>query len=388
MRAADKSFFSSSSKPRIGFLGDGQLARFLALRGHTLALDMSAVSLDPTHSPLRGLVRLFPIHDYLAGSLRVFFENNDIIILENEFAQSSELQELVKIYPHVQTIPDLASYAAVDNKWKQKQLMESLGIPVPRYQLIEHEKELASLTYPVFGKFIRGGYDGKGNILLRDVESARAALRTGGAFLAEEVLELKKECAILVARHAGTGQILEWPVVDTWQENSVCQYVMLPSELPPKQQAQITQYAAKTLSHLDAHGLFAFEFFITQDDRVLFNEIAPRPHNTGHWTLEACQLSQYDACLYLALGIQLPSPTSFFPAIGMLNLFGTQSGPAHLKSSLKDFAQSSPDLRSYLHLYGKLQSKPGRKMGHVTLVGHNKQHILKKILEWKGQYEL
>jgi 5-(carboxyamino)imidazole ribonucleotide synthase len=182
--------------------------------------------------------------------------------------------------------------------------------------------------------------------------------------LVEEFVPLQKELAVIVAR-SRRGELAVYPCVETVQQDHVCRVVYAPAPLPEPLRRQAQELAVACVEAIDGVGVFAVELFLSQDGTILFNEIAPRPHNSGHYTIEACYTSQFENAIRAVCGLPLGSPEMFVPAAVMVNLLGVRSG-----SGIPDAVTEALRVgKAWIHLYGKRESRPRRKMGHVTAVG-------------------
>jgi 5-(carboxyamino)imidazole ribonucleotide synthase len=373
---------SHKDKFTLGVYGDGQLARLTAIKALEKNLSVVFYSLNKKLSPCKDLGPIIEGKSWDdKESFERFCQSCSVIVLENEFVPESFLLSLPDEIP---VIPNAESYSALSDKLKQVRLAESLTVPVPRYSVIEKVSDLGALKLPVMLKSLRGGYDGYGNFLFGQEEKrkeAEAFIEDRGISLAQEFIRFDSEVAILVARDG--KNTVTFPVVETIQENNICHFVISPPRFSVAVQEKVAHYAKALIEKIDGRGLFGLEFFV-KGDEVIFNEIAPRPHNSGHYSIDACNLSQYEAIVNIALGEPLHTPVLKTRAVGMLNLLGTQNGKAHFKGDER--FQHQP--QGYLHLYGKEESRKGRKMGHYTLMGDETETILEELKDLKTRYEI
>lgn len=358
---------------RLGFLGAGQLARMSALEAAKLGISIRSFS---DRKELEPLEQLTPFHFKgsfsSADDLIAFANECDVITLENEFIDSSLLQKMVdetgvKLYPSVQ------SFAAIENKYIEKKTFSEAGIPVCPFRLIEQAKQDLSAFGEEFGwpyllKSSKGGYDGYGNKTVNTLEEALEAFESlGGSagrdILAEAFVPFELELAVTVARNRQGVEV--YPCVHSIQEDHICKKVICPAPVAEETQKMAQDYAVSAMEAIDAIGVFSFEFFLTKDGQVLLNESAPRPHNSAHYTIEACTTSQFENHVRAVLDLPLGSASLRRPAAVMINLLGTQNGSATLEGAEQAIAESD----GHLHIYGKSGSKIGRKMGHYTLLG-------------------
>lgn len=365
----------------LGIYGDGQLARLLAQKAQDDQVRTVVFTLNAKDSPCEGLAdELIEASSWSdEAAFERFRSSVTAIVLENEFVPPAFLCKAEGT--GVPCYPSAKSYEAVSDKLKQVTLAQKLGVSVPTSTLIERPEQLSEVSAPVMLKAIRGGYDGYGNFLFKDpsqLSAAKEFITKAGPSLAQEVIHFQKEVAVMVVRSPG-AKAQAFPVVETIQEDSICHYTLTPARIPDSLTARVQAEARKLIDGLDGVGLFGIEFFLRGDD-VIFNEIAPRPHNSAHLTIEACNISQFEALLRLARKEAVPMPTLTIPSAGMLNLLGTRNGPAQFEG--EGFGEGQ------LHLYGKKNSRIGRKMGHFTITGPEASGLLSRMKELKTRYKI
>ncbi len=372
-------------KENIKFLaiaGDGQLARFLALSAQKYHLKCKFLSLNATLSPCLGLGEIFEISDWNnSKQMDQFLVGVDALILENEFI-STELLQLAQ-QKKILCLPNLSSYAELDNKYKQCQLARENNFLTPHFNLINNLDEIDFST-PHMLKAIKQGYDGYGNLAVDHStprEQIKNFIQKYKNILVQEFINFDFEFSLIAARDSYEN-IIFFPTAKTIQENNICHFVESPAHLPIKLINDIKNKISNLLNRINATGLFAFEFFYKEGE-VYFNEIAPRPHNSGHFTLDNCDYSQFDALIKILLKQALSEPKLIKPAAVMLNLLGTQQGYADFKIKNKN-----PVENMSLHLYQKKYSKQGRKMGHITVIGDDPQVITQQLQHIKENYTL
>jgi 5-(carboxyamino)imidazole ribonucleotide synthase len=348
----------------IGILGGGQLARMTIEAANRLNFKVAIVEAQED-SPA-GQIAAFEIvgkwND--PAVLESLIQTCDVITLENEFVDSEVLHWLeaqgLPVYPSALTL------RLVQDKALQKQTLRGAGLPVPPFAKIETAADIESFAgehgWPLILKARRNGYDGKGNWKLTgpaDIEIGMEKLGRQG-LMVEAFINYRKELAIMVARRPG-GETALYPLVETVQRNHICHTVTAPALVPLSAADKAIEIARKAIEAIQGVGVFGVEMFLTGEGEVLINELAPRPHNSGHYTIEACPSSQFDNLLRAILDLPLGSTRLIAPA-AMVNLLGETArtgGPDGLSESL-----AVPGVQ--VHLYGKAASRPGRKMGHVT----------------------
>jgi len=360
---------SLSYPTRVAILGGGQLARMTAEAAARLGIEVAILERE-ANSPAgriaaRELVGAWDDRDALAA----LAEGALAVTLENEFVDVPALAWLAARGTPV--FPTPATLATVQDKLAQKRFMRAAGIPVPEFaEVTQHDDILragAEWGWPLVLKARRNGYDGYGNATLRGPEDvADACARLGWparALLVEAWVPFERELAVMVAR-GRNGACAVYPVVETVQRDHICHLVRAPAPIAPAVAASAAAIAERAVAAIGGIGVFGIELFTTAD-AVLYNEIAPRPHNSGHYSIEGCVTSQFENHLRAVLGLPLGATELVAPAAVMVNLLGTRMGPARAEGLAAALAVPG----AQVHLYGKLASRPGRKMGHVTALG-------------------
>jgi 5-(carboxyamino)imidazole ribonucleotide synthase len=296
---------------------------------------------------------------------------SDIVTLENEFISPDVLE---RIEEQRFVFPSSATMRLVQDKLKQKQTFSAVGIPTPHFAEINTKQDLFDFGeqhgYPFVAKTRTHGYDGYGNATIkRDTEIDMVWRRfmegeTRSPLLAESFVTFAKELAVMVARNK-RGEVAVYPCVQTIQQRHICVTVLAPAPIEEHLQARAQEIALQCVETIGGVGVFGVEMFLTVDDRIVFNEIAPRPHNSGHYTIEACHVSQFENHVRAVTNMPLGSASMRVPAAAMINLLGERTGsgiPDDVVEMLKvnDVA---------LHLYGKKDVRVGRKMGHLIATG-------------------
>ncbi|MFP5385422.1 MAG: ATP-grasp domain-containing protein [Bacteriovoracia bacterium] len=368
---------------RIGIIGDGQLALMLA--ESLQKMDVPFLSLS--HADESPMHTFFP--ENVTNDEKRFQQDCSVFTLENEFHTIQELKTLLGEKAQG-LFPDLQSYSFFADKISQRTFYAREDIPSPRWCTLEKEEDLVSLSdfpYPFVLKTSKGGYDGKGVRIVTNKEELESALiefnfYQGNPLLVEEKVAIVKEVAQGFIR-SKEGKYTLLPLVETVQEQGVCNLVKYPADVSPDLESQVEAILLKII-HSGLTGIFNFEFFIDSNGKVLINEGAPRTHNSQHLTMNASPFSQFDLlAMYLTTPAHAPEKISAKKSL-MVNILGKSKGEY---GDLK-----LPDLGSLeVHgkLYGKKLSSPGRKMGHVNVIdkGSNTDLLTigRKILK---EYEL
>ena len=352
--------------PTVGIVGAGQLARMMAPPAVALGIRLRVLA-ERADDPAAQVIPDVTVGDYRdLATLRAFAAGCDVITFDHEHVPTEHLQTLEA--EGVQVRPGSASLVHGQDKLVMRRRLASIGVPVPRWAPVGSAEDLAEFLAASAGgvavlKTARGGYDGKGVRVVRDVAEAADWLAAGVPLLVEELVDFSRELAVIVAR-SPSGQAVVYPVVESVQVDGVCREVYAPAPGIEEEHALAAQQAALRIAQsLEVTGLMAVELFDTADG-VLVNELALRPHNTGHWTIDGAVTSQFEQHLRAVLDLPLGAPTPHAPLAVMVNLLGGDLAdlyPAYLHCMARD-----PGLR--IHVYGK-EVRPGRKIGHVTVVG-------------------
>lgn len=355
-----------SQLPTLGIIGGGQLALMLA--GTAARLGWRTIVLDESGEcpASRSVAEVVTGAWSDEVTLAEFASKADLITLENEFVDAAVLARLAGNGAVVEPRP--RTMALVQDKLVQKRTLQDAGIDVVPFLPVESAEGLAQAIsefgFPLVLKRRCLGYDGTGNRTLRtagDVEDAVRALGGFGCGLyAEAWCAFERELAVIVVR-TGTGECAVYPLVESRQRDHVCESVIAPAGVPAEVESCALALARKSVEAVRGTGAFGVEMFLMRDGSVLVNELAPRVHNSGHYTIEACVCSQFENHLRAVLGLPLGSTTLRQPA-AMVNLLGQ----GHASGEPSGLASALAVPGAQIHLYGKLRASPRRKMGHVT----------------------
>lgn len=357
--------------PRLGIVGGGQLARMTAMAALQLGCDV--VVLERNHfSPAATLATHSLVGDWnTVEALLQLAAQADVISLENEFVDAGHLRAL-EDRGHL-VLPTAHTIGLVQDKFIQKQTLQAAGLPVPPMRAVGDVKQLTEVArdfgLPLLLKARRNAYDGKGNATIRataDIEPAweRLGGNDGNSLFVEEFCDFTAELAVIITR-SRNGETATYPVVETVQRNHVCHLVRAPAPVASEIATRAAEVARRAVEAVGAVGSFGVEMFLTRSGEIVVNELAPRVHNSGHYTIEACVCSQFENHVRAVLGLPLGSTRMLAPAAVMVNLLGTSRAPG--RPSPLDRALAVSGAR--VHLYGKAMSGAGRKMGHVTALG-------------------
>ncbi|HET6231249.1 MAG TPA: 5-(carboxyamino)imidazole ribonucleotide synthase [Longimicrobiaceae bacterium] len=353
----------------VGVVGGGQLGRMLAMEARrmgyrTLVLDPSPDS--PAAQVADEQLRA-PLDDHDAA--HELARRSDVVTLEWENADVGTLRELEEIVP-VRPGPHVLQVC--QHRVNEKDAVRRLGIATAPYRAVvtreDLDRALADVGTPAVLKTARGGYDGKGQAVIRTPDQADAAFAAlaapGRKLILEGFVPFRMEVSVVCAR-TPAGQIASFPVAENLHRNGILDTCVVPAPIAPELAREARRIAEALAEELDVAGLLAVEMFVDGDDRLLVNEMAPRPHNSGHYTWEACAVSQFEQQLRAVCGLPLGSTELLRPA-AMVNLLGEDGGTGLGDPRVVE-ALGVPEVA--LHLYGKPEARPGRKMGHLTALG-------------------
>jgi len=366
---------------RLGILGGGQLARMTLQAAISLGVDV-AVLAEAADSPAGRLTQ----HEFVGAwddmvVLQAFADAIDVVTLENEFVDAAILAQLAAWEKPVR--PDAGVLQVIQDKLLQKQRLAEHGLPVPPFAAVDTADDILRAAnewgWPLILKARRNGYDGYGNATLNGPYDLDPALRRLGwperTLFVEQAIPFERELAVLVARGID-GDSVTYPVVETVQRDHICHIVRAPAPIKTEMANVATAIAHTAVQAVDGLGITAVELFQTADG-ILINELAPRPHNSGHFSIDACHTSQFENHLRAVLGLPLGDAGLRVGAAVMVNLLGTRNGPAR-PAGLAD-ALRVPNI--HIHIYGKREVRQGRKMGHITGLGDDLRIAEERALE-------
>ena len=309
--------------------------------------------------------------------LKKFAQASDVITLENEFVDYVVIECLEKLGKKV--LPSSVTISLIQDKLIQKEILLKNNIPVPKFLALNHKSESRNiqkeLKYPYMLKSRKMGYDGYGNAVVKNDKDFDAAfdklVHRHSKLLAEEFIDFKIELAVMVARTK--KEIKVYPVVQTIQKNNICRTVIAPAQINSRMLKDAKEIAVESVKAVKGFGIFGIEMFLTSKDEILVNEMAPRPHNSGHYTIEGCYTSQFENHIRAVMNLPLGSVDMVQPYAVMINLLGKRNGPG----IVNNYSRALKNDKVHLHIYEKEQSRIGRKMGHITVTGNDLNSILK-----------
>lgn len=359
--------------PTVGVIGGGQLARMMVPPAIALGIDVRVLAEHEGDSA--GIaVAAVGDHRILDDVLRFVQEQQvDVVTFDHEHVPQPVLAGLVERGITVRPGPDALRYA--QDKLLMRERLGELGLPVPEWARVETPDALDDFLEANGGRAVlktpRGGYDGKGVRLVRSAAEAEDWFRVlaedgrGGALLAEELVDFRRELSQVLARRP-SGELVLWPLVESIQRDGVCAEVIAPAPGSAGRLADVAADVATAIAErLDVTGVLAVELFETTDERILVNELAMRPHNSGHWTIDGATTSQFEQHLRAVLDLPLGATGCTAEWAIMVNVFGVESGPA-MPQRYPVALADQPTVK--FHSYAK-EPRPGRKLGHVTALG-------------------
>ena len=350
----------------LGMLGGGQLGRMFVAAARTLGYEV--IVLDPdANSPAGSLASRHLVAPYDdRAALDVLARECAVITTEFENIPADTLHYLARSTP---VHPSADALAITQNRIREKTFIQSLGLRTSPFVALHAGQDLAGIEgqrFPAILKTATLGYDGKGQAVCRDaVEVAEAFERFGMDCVLEEFIALEREISVVLSRGA-SGETHCFPIAENWHANGILDVSMAPAAIEPALAREAREAAAAIADGLAYRGVMAVEFFVSTAGQLLVNEIAPRPHNSGHFTLDACYVSQFEQQVRMSWGLESGNCDLHTP-VAMLNLLGDIWPDA----DCPDWASVLADPAAHLHLYGKKQARPGRKMGHINFLGRD-----------------
>lgn len=373
----------------IGILGGGQLAKMLLQAATKLGFNGAVYEQFP-NSPAGKTTQWEFVGSWNdTEKLKNFAAICDVVTIESEFVPVESLrflQTLTSVLPPPETL------AKVQDKLQQKKIVRRLQFPAPEFQevdSIESAREFGKrVGYPFFLKSRFMGYDGYGNVMVHSENDIAPAFERllqrqhTHSVLAEAFIQFRKEIALLLTR-SGTGEVVFYPLVETIQKESICHLVLAPFHLPHSTTAMLQSFAKRLAEEISLIGTMAIEFFLIDESTILFNEIAPRVHNSGHFTIEACFTSQFENHIRAISNLPLGSTDMRFPAAAMINILGDTDGAPFIRTA--SALLQSPYIS--VHYYGKAHVRRKRKMGHITATGNSIEEARTRVEKARAEIQ-
>lgn len=360
----------------IGILGGGQLGRMMAIAAKEMGYR-TAVMEPAADSPCgqvsdNEIVAAYADRDGAAELAAV----SDVLTFEFENIDGETATHLA----NTMYLPQGGNLLQItQDRKKEKTAIEAQGVPVAPWAYVETKDDLKNaintIGLPSVLKTTRGGYDGKGQAVLKELEDADMAfdgLAGKGPLVLEAFVAFETEISVIVTRGTN-GDVTTFPVAENLHVNNILHQSIVPARVPQDVQAKAIDLARTLAENLDVIGTLAVEMFVTPDGTIYVNELAPRPHNSGHYTLNACNVSQFEQHVRAICGLPLVEPELLKPVV-MVNLLGEHMEAAYKQMTLKNNA--------HWHIYGKQEARPGRKMGHVNLLTDHPAETIKDLQTW------
>lgn len=368
----------------LGLIGGGQLGRMFTMAARNLDYRVTVLDPDP----------LSPAAEFATGHLNTAYTHpisiedlaNSCAAITTEF-ENAPAEVLLHLATRTLVRPSGNAVAIAQDRELEKGFFKSHGLPVGPFTVIKSAADidiaLKHVTLPAVLKTARFGYDGKGQARIATRDELEATLRDWkfAPTVLEQWIPLALEISVVLARNEG-GEVAVFPVAENQHVNGILDITIAPARISDSLAKQATFIATTIAEKLHYVGVLAVEFFVLNDDTLLINEIAPRPHNSGHYTIDACRTSQFEQQVRVLCDLPLGDPTQHSPSV-MLNLMGDLWRGEDLKTP-PDWSEVLKHPGAHLHLYGKREARPGRKMGHVTVCDHTVEAALATALEMKA----
>lgn len=379
---------SIHNQRKIGIIGGGQIGKMIAQEAKRMSIKI--IILDPSkYCPASTICDKLIVADFKnEDKIRELAQYSDVITYEIELANSKALKNLeLQNYP---IFPSPHSLYLIQNKFRQKTFLNENNLPVAKFKKIHSANDLLLVAkefgYPFMLKACEDSYDGRGNYLIKtkdDIFPAYNSFENREVF-AEKFVDFKKEISIMVARNK-RGQIESFPIAENIHNNNVLDTTIVPSTISLKIKEAAEIIAKKVVICLNDIGIFGIEMFVSKNDEIFINEIAPRPHNSGHYSIEGCSISQFEQHIRAILNFPLLKPELLRPTV-MKNILGPPnfSGNYRIRGLSHLFSVSS----TKIHIYGKRETRPGRKLGHVTCTGPTLDEAINRCSDAKNSLEI
>lgn len=389
--ALDKKIKNSPNTVKIGIIGGGQLGKMIILEGKKLGIQF--IVLDPDENcPAASIADEQILGGYYdSEKIEKLAACCHVLTYEVEHIHADILMALVEKGHSIQPAP--TTLKMIQNKYRQKTFLLEKGIATTEFEkittVVDIENYIRREGLPAILKSCYGGYDGKGNKVIRTVDEIEKAYQLlGGStneLMIEKYITFTHEISVIAARGA-YGEIRLFPIGENIHEENILRTTIVPARVEASVLQKAEKLALEVMEELEGTGVFCIEMFVDPEGNVLVNEIAPRVHNSGHYTMEGCNISQFQQHLMAILEYPLATPYLIKPSL-MMNLLGEEKEGRAMIEGLTEVLQYDD---TYVHFYGKEYTKPLRKMGHVTLLGHNPEALMdkaekvKKVLKITG----
>jgi len=363
--------------PVVGMVGGGQLARMTHQAAIALGQSLRVLATAPDDGAALVTPDVQIGHHADLDALRTFAKGCDVVTFDHEHVPAEHIEALAA--GGVVVHPSAAALRYAQDKQAMRERLSALGVPVPAWAPVSTVEDVTAFaeraSWPVVLKAVRGGYDGRGVWLVSTLDDAKSLVDSGTPLIVEERVVMRRELAVQVAR-SPFGQVAAYPVVETVQRDGICTEVLAPApDLDPALALMAQRLAIELVIGLDVVGLLAVELF--ESDQLIVNELAMRPHNSGHWTIEGARTSQFEQHLRAVLDYPLGETSVTAPAVVMANVLGGPDGGLPIDERVHHLFAADPGAK--VHLYGK-RVRPGRKIGHVTVLGDDPAEVRERAV--------
>ncbi len=362
--------------PTVGIIGAGQLARMMIQASISLGIEcrVLAKSRDESAALISPNVEIGDPGDPIA--IEAFAKKCDVVTLDHELVSAEGLKLAIEAGVPVRPTPETLHYA--QDKLYQRNQFATLGLRVPKFKALAKESDLLEFSsdagWPLVVKSATGGYDGHGVWIVHSEADGQALLKqlwgNGLRIFAEELIDIQMELAVLLARRT-TGEIAMYPVVETYQKDGICHEASIPAAISDAIRVSAENIATIIGEHIEVEGIMAVELFLDSEGLLTVNEIATRPHNSGHLTIDGCSTSQFENHLRAVMNWPLGSATPIKNSAVMVNILA--AGENNPLVVMPD----SQSMETAIHLYGKIP-REGRKIGHVTSIGDDRDEVAQR----------
>ncbi|MFZ0555614.1 MAG: 5-(carboxyamino)imidazole ribonucleotide synthase [Nitrososphaeraceae archaeon] len=373
--------------PSIGIIGGGQLGKMIAQEAKRMSLKVHILDPDP-ECPASSIADNLLVADFRnQAAIRRLSELVDVLTYEIELADSDVLIDLSRAKKSIHPSPE--TLKIIQNKYRQKVFLQEKNLPVPNFALVKDIAERSNTIsdrFPLILKACEDSYDGRGNRLVytnEDIISVtnRKSLQK---WMVEEIIHFRMELSVMVARNE-SGHVSSFPVAENKHTDSILDTTLVPARISKRTEGMARKIAERTVDVLKGSGIFCVEMFLNSNREILINEIAPRPHNSGHYSIEGCSISQFEQHIRAILNLPLPKPRLTSPTV-MVNILGPKGFEGEYY--LDDLHELLSIEGLKLHLYGKRISKPRRKLGHVTITAASISEAINKSKEAKSNLKI
>jgi len=363
--------------PVVGMAGGGQLARMTHQAAIALGQSLRVLATAPDDGAALVTPDVQIGHHADLDALRTFAKGCDVVTFDHEHVPAEHIEALAA--GGVVVHPSAAALRYAQDKQAMRERLSALGVPVPAWAPVSTVEDITAFaertSWPVVLKAVRGGYDGRGVWLVSTLDDAKSLVDSGTPLIVEERVVMRRELAVQVAR-SPFGQVAAYPVVETVQRDGICTEVLAPApDLDPALALMAQRLAIELVIGLDVVGLLAVELF--ESDQLIVNELAMRPHNSGHWTIEGARTSQFEQHLRAVLDYPLGETSVTAPAVVMANVLGGPDGGLPIDERVHHLFAADPGAK--VHLYGK-RVRPGREIGHVTVLGDDPAEVRERAV--------